>query len=107
MTVAEPRREDAAGEVEARIDWANARVARQVIAALLAAGIPSGHVDARALRRLQRADVDRLKPEEAELLRILAWRWRRKLAPHLAPRLPPNDPVVRALRARGDIATEG
>lgn len=99
MTVAEPVRSDDPAEEAARIAWADRETQRMLIDALRGAGIPPGHADARALRRLVHCNLERISAEEVELLRLLAWRWRRKLPAVLAPRLPPTDPLVKAMEA--------
>lgn len=93
----EPVREECETETRARMAAAEAELARRTIAALQAAGIPAGHADARVLRGLIRADLGRLTAEQRELLRMLTWRWRRRLPPGLAPKLNPDDPIVRAM----------
>ena len=35
---------------------------------------------------------------EARQIDLLAWRYRRALPRHMAPRLPPHDPIIRALK---------
>lgn len=80
-----------------RLALVQTELARRMIAALRAAGIPPGHADARLLRQLIRLDLERIADEDRDLLRGLAWRWRRRLPPALAPKLPPHDPLVRAM----------
>jgi hypothetical protein len=83
----------------ARLAWAERGAQAAMIAALRRVRMPPRHADAAALRRRAHAELDRLSSEDRELLRLLAWRWRRQLPAHLAPKLPPADPIVRAMEA--------
>lgn len=100
MTVSEPIRPDDPAEDARRIAWAERKTQELLIAELKRAGIPPGHADAVVLRRLTHCDLDRIGAEEANLLKGLAWRWRRRLPAGLAPKLPPHDPLVKALEVR-------
>jgi hypothetical protein len=48
--------------------------------------------------KLQR-DRDPLTAKEEERIRQLAWKWRRHLPRGTAPKLPPQDPIVREMEA--------
>jgi hypothetical protein len=84
----------------ARMACVRADLARRTIAALRRAPIRPGTADARSVRRLAGVEAERMSEADHELLRMLAWRWRRALPPVLAPKLPPHDPVVAAMEGR-------
>lgn len=61
-------------------------------------GLPKGSGDARFLEQMDlRINVKRELPAKTEIERIktLAWTHRRRMPRHMAPRLPPADPIVR------------
>ncbi len=68
-----------------------------MLRALEKAPIRPSSADARALRRLRHSDPLGLSDEDLATVRLLAWRYRRALPRHLAPRLPPDDPIVQEM----------
>ena len=79
-----------------RIRYARVTLAGKQIAALRNLRLPPGHRDAQLLRGLIRTDMSRISPEELHVLDGLCWRWRRHGLAHLAPKLNPDDPIVKA-----------
>lgn len=71
--------------------------ARLVMRALLNVPLRAGGVDRRAVCDLCRREPSQLYPSERAEIRRLAWKYRRSLPPHLAPKLPPFDPLVQEL----------
>ena len=98
MTVAEPIRDD--DDHAARVAVAQRRLVEMKIAALRAIAIPPAEPDARTLRGLVGADLDRLTAQQEYDLECLCWRWRRRISRAFAPKLNPADPLVRAERER-------
>lgn len=68
-----------------------------VLRALLNVPMRAGGVDRRAVCDLYRGGWRQLDPAERARVDRLAWKYRRSLPPHLAPKLPPFDPVVQEL----------
>ena len=97
MTVSEPIRAEDPAEARARLALLERELRSRTIAALRRVPIRPDCADAKSIRRLAGVDLDRITIEEIELLNMLAWRRRRALPPGLAPKLPPHDPIVRAM----------
>jgi hypothetical protein len=47
--------------------------------------------------------VEQLSERQAAQVTRLAWRYRSRVPPHLAPKCNPDDPIVRELAAKGKI----
>lgn len=82
----------------ARLAWADTEMDRLTLAELHKV-VPEGHRDARFVRQLRHIDLQFISAEDRQLLRDLAWRWRRQLPRTIAPKLPPHDPLVKAMEA--------
>lgn len=92
---------------------ADRRVARAVrqarlgnLAALAMCSIPAGSRDRKDVLDL-RAKLDRdrepLTQKESERITQLMWKYRRQLPRGLAPKLNPDDPVVREMAAKAEL----
>ena len=82
----------------ARARLATRRVLELTIGALRMVTMPPSSPDRWRLRTLVHADLDTISAEHIALLAQLAWRYRRQLPKHLAPKLNPDDPIVRSMR---------
>ena len=80
----------------ARVAAAEAE-ARRVLIKALREVIMLRDIDSAARRRLVAADLDRWTRDDQRDLDRMAWRYRRQLPRHLAPRLNPDDPLVREM----------
>ena len=91
-----PERETPSQEA-ARVAQAEAEARRVLIRALreVLNGTRSAQADRARLRRLLAADLARWSREDQRELDRLAWKCRRLLPRHLAPRLNPDDPIVK------------
>ncbi len=74
-----------------------AKAERQVMVATLNAlrRVRNTVQDRAILRGLVQADFDWLTAEQRAALERMAWKYRRQIPPHLAPKLNPDDPIVR------------
>jgi hypothetical protein len=70
---------------------------RLVMRALGNVSMRAGGPDRRAVVELCDREPWQLTPAERARIDRLAWKYRRELPPHLAPKLPPFDPLVREL----------
>ncbi len=89
----------------ARMAMSEQTVLRLTIAALGRVTMLPGHPDKARLRALARIDLGRIDDAQIATMRRLAWRYRRQMPRHLAPRMNPDDPIVLALAARETEST--
>jgi hypothetical protein len=87
---------DTAAQDAARLASAETELRRVLIRALRDV-IMLTDSDTAVRRRLVAADLARWTREEQRDLDRLAWKYRRRLPRHLAPRLNPDDPIVRGM----------
>ena len=85
-----PHPEPADSEELARQRWAAVRAARLKLDALMATA-PPGSFEFTFLRR----DTESFTDFDFGLLERLAWHYRRRIPRSLAPKLNPDDPIVR------------
>jgi hypothetical protein len=90
---------DTPAQEAARVAQAEAEERRVMIRALREAlnNTRSMQADRARLRRLLAADLGRWSRDDQRDLDRLAWRHRRRLPHYLAPRLNPDDPIVREM----------
>lgn len=67
------------------------------IRALGTVAMPIDGPDRHKRRLLMAADLDTISAEQLATLARLTWRYRRQLPSHMAPKLNPDDPIVRSL----------
>lgn len=78
---------------------------RLVVAALGQVRMLPGHPDQGRLRRLMQVDLAAITDEQIAALDRMAWRYRRQLRRGLAPKVNPDDPIVREI-ARREMETQ-
>lgn len=94
-----PADDDDAAADQARVDQARRELRTMRLVALASVRI-GRQLDRTTLSQLRRTDRERWTDEQETALERLAWRYRKLIARHLAPAMPPDDPIVRAMKAR-------
>lgn len=95
-----PEPDSTAAEDAASVVAAQAEATRRVVIAVhMAMHRGKSTVEDRTkIRELRRAEPGRMTDEQLLALDRLAWKFRRALSAGLAPRMNPDDPIVRAQR---------
>lgn len=93
LPYAEPDDDDAA-----RVHIAKAKAAVCKVEALL--NVPTQAADRAFLVRIGR-EAHRYSADDIERVQAMAWKYRRGMPDCLRPKLPPHDPIVRAMMAEG------
>lgn len=87
-------------EAGARVNGSIIKVLGITVEKLRTLGLPKGSPEGKFIEGMDlRLSVFKEMPSTAEVQRIkdLAWKYRRQMPVHLAPKLPPNDPIIQEM----------
>jgi hypothetical protein len=99
MAYAQPERDE---DDAARVNASIINMLGITVSKMLALSLHKASPEGRFIEAMDtRLNVFRAMPTDAEVTRIkeLAWKYRRQLPAHLAPKLPPNDPIVQEMES--------
>jgi hypothetical protein len=77
-----------------RMAWADAQLTRRRIEALSHCSMTAGGADRRFICAMSRRAPESLDDAEMRQLLLVTWKYRRKIAPALAPTINPSDPFA-------------